>query len=177
MRSKSTLKLAGLILLVATFAVVVVTALSDRPDIELLQKSEVSIPSFTAQSLVSGQQVTEAVLDNKGYLLLNVWASWCGVCKQEHDDLLDLAQQGVPIIGLNYRDKDSAAKSYLNAKQNPYIEVISDPNGQLAVELGVIGTPETYLIDQSGNIVIKYRGKITTDKWNSLFSGYFNVSL
>ncbi|MDV6253864.1 DsbE family thiol:disulfide interchange protein [Vibrio sp. EA2] len=177
MRSTSMLKLAGLILLVAAFAIVATRALSDRPNIEVPQKSGVAIPSFTAQSLLTGQRVTEAVLDNRGYVLLNVWASWCGVCKQEHDDLVQLAQQGVPIIGLNYRDKDSAAKSYLNAKQNPYSEVISDPNGQLAVELGVIGTPETYLIDQSGNVVIKYRGKLTTDKWNSLFSEYFNVSL
>ena len=65
----------------------------------------------------------------------------------------------------------------MSSKQNPYIEVISDPNGKLAVELGVIGTPETYLIDQNGRVLIKYRGELTADKWNAIFSGYLNVSI
>jgi cytochrome c biogenesis protein CcmG/thiol:disulfide interchange protein DsbE len=55
--------------------------------------------------------------------------------------------------------------------------VFSDPNGKLAVELGVIGTPEIYLIDQSGRVLIKYRGELTADKWNDIFSGYLNVSI
>ncbi|MCR9307589.1 MULTISPECIES: DsbE family thiol:disulfide interchange protein [Vibrio] len=177
MRSKNTLKLIVLILLVAIFFVTATMALSDRPNVEIQQNRMLSIPDFTAYSLISGNRITDAVLENQGYVLLNVWASWCGGCKQEHDDLLNLARQGVPIFGLNYRDKESAAKRYLSSSHNPYTEVISDPNGQLAVELGVIGTPETYLIDQNGNVLIKYRGKLTIDKWNSLFSGYFNVSL
>ena len=55
--------------------------------------------------------------------------------------------------------------------------MISDPNGKLAVELGVIGTPETYLIDQNGRVLIKYRGELTADNWNDIFSGYLNVSI
>ena len=65
----------------------------------------------------------------------------------------------------------------MSSKRNPYIEEISDPNGKLAVELGVIGTPETYLIDQNGRVLIKYRGELTADKWNDIFSGYLNVSI
>ena len=65
----------------------------------------------------------------------------------------------------------------MSSKRNPYIEVISDPNGKLAVELAVIGTPETYLIDQNGRVLIKYRGELTADKWNDIFSGYLNVSI
>nr|WP_255935208.1 hypothetical protein [Vibrio campbellii] len=65
----------------------------------------------------------------------------------------------------------------MSSKRNPYIEVISDPNGKLAVELGVIGTPETYLIDQNGRVLIKYLGELTADKWNDIFSGYLNVSI
>lgn len=83
----------------------------------------------------------------------------------------------MPIIGLNYRDNNSAAQNYLSSKNNPYQDVISDPNGELAVELGVIGTPETYLIDQNGKVLIKYRGAITIDKWNSIFSRYFNGAI
>ena len=74
---------------------------------------------------------------------MNVCASWCEICKRERKGLLQLSKLGVPIVGLNYRDQKQAAREYLSSKRNPYLEVISDPNGKLAVELGVIGTPET----------------------------------
>ncbi len=177
MRSKNTLKLAGLIGGVLVFVAVTLIALSNKPDIELSPHSDLSIPKFTSDSLISGNKVTERILKDEGYTLLNIWASWCGVCKREHDELLQLAELDVPIIGLNYRDQNQAARDYLNSARNPYQEVISDPNGKIAVELGVIGTPETYLIDHSGKVVIKYRGELTADKWNEIFSGYFNVSI
>ncbi|MGR5237659.1 DsbE family thiol:disulfide interchange protein [Vibrio alfacsensis] len=141
------------------------------------QERKFTVPEFNATSLLSGTQVTERLLKGDGYKLLNVWASWCGVCKRDHEALLSVAQQGVQIIGLNYRDQNQAARDYLSFKKNPYQEVISDPNGKLAIELGVIGTPETYLIDQNDRVLIKYRGEITADKWNELFSGYLDVSI
>ncbi|WJT08016.1 DsbE family thiol:disulfide interchange protein [Vibrio harveyi] len=177
MRPRNTLKLAGLVGSVIAFAVVATIALSDRPNVELSQQRNLSIPEFTAMSLLSGNDVTQQVFKKEQYKLLNVWASWCGICKREHEELLQLAELGVVIIGLNYRDNNQAAREYLSSKRNPYIEVISDPNGRLAVELGVIGTPETYLIDQNGKVLIKYRGELTSDKWNDIFSGYLNVSI
>ncbi|WP_158156651.1 DsbE family thiol:disulfide interchange protein [Vibrio alginolyticus] len=177
MRSRNTLKLAGLFVAVAVFAVVTAVALSEGPHVELSPQRNLETPNFRSTSLISDDMVSEQLFKGDGYKLLNVWASWCGVCKREHEELLQLAELGVPIIGLNYRDQKQAAREYLSSKRNPYIEVISDPNGKLAVELGVIGTPETYLIDQNSRILIKYRGELTADKWNDIFSGYLNVSI
>ena len=177
MRSRNSLKLAGLVTAVAVFSAVTAIGLSERPNVELSQQINLEIPNFSSESLMSGEMISQQLLKSDGYKLLNVWASWCGVCKREHEELLQLAELGVPIIGLNYRDQKQAAREYLSSKRNPYIEVISDPNGKLAVELGVIGTPETYLIDQNGRILIKYRGELTADKWNDIFSGYLNVSI
>ncbi len=177
MHSKNTLKIAGLLGCVLVFVAVTLSALSNKPNIELSPEYELKVPKFTSASLISGNNVTELILQDDGYTLLNIWASWCGVCKREHEELLQLAELGVPIVGLNYRDQNQVAREYLSVERNPYREVISDPNGKLAVELGVIGTPETYLIDQSGKVVIKFRGELTVDKWNEIFSGYFNVSI
>ncbi|WP_440885990.1 DsbE family thiol:disulfide interchange protein [Vibrio campbellii] len=177
MRSRNSLKLAGLVTAVAVFSAVTAIGLSERPNVELSQQRSLEIPNFSSESLMSGEMISQQLLKSDGYKLLNVWASWCGVCKREHEELLQLSELGVPIVGLNYRDQKQAAREYLSSKRNPYIEVISDPNGKLAVELGVIGTPETYLIDQNGRVLIKYRGELTADKWNDIFSGYLNVSI
>ncbi|EGQ7680366.1 DsbE family thiol:disulfide interchange protein [Vibrio parahaemolyticus] len=177
MSPKTMPKLFGLFIAVAVFAVVVVAALSDRSHVEQAKESPLMVPNFSAVSVISGKEVTQVLFQDNSYKLLNVWASWCGICKKEHETLLQIADAGVPIIGLNYRDSNSAAQNYLSSKNNPYQDVISDPNGELAVDLGVIGTPETYLIDQSGKVLIKYRGAITIDKWNSIFSRYFNGAI
>ncbi|MDF2154301.1 DsbE family thiol:disulfide interchange protein [Vibrio sp. CAU 1672] len=174
---RNSLKLAGLVVAVIAFAAVSLVALSDKPQAVLSQPRELTVPQFSAVSLISGQAVSERLFKGEGYKLLNVWASWCGVCKRENDELLMLAQQGVKIIGLNYRDQSLAARNYLQVNHDPYYEVISDPNGSLAIELGVIGTPETYLVDQYGKILIKYRGQLTPEAWNDIFSGYFDVSI
>ncbi|EDL67368.1 DsbE family thiol:disulfide interchange protein [Vibrio campbellii] len=177
MRSRNSLKLAGLVTAVAVFSAVTAIGLSERPNVELSQQRNLEIPNFSSESLMSGEMISQQLLKSDGYKLLNVWASWCGVCKREHEELLQLSELGVPIVGLNYRDQKQVAREYLSSKRNPYIEAISDPNGKLAVELGVIGTPETYLIDQNGRVLIKYRGELTADKWNDIFSGYLNVSI
>ena len=107
------------------------------------------------------------------YQLVNVWASWCGVCKKEHSVLLQLANDNIPIIGLNYRDKATAAIRELQTAGNPYRKVISDSNGELALDLGVIGTPETYLVDQQGKVIKKLVGAMTQEIWQQEFADYF----
>ncbi len=107
------------------------------------------------------------------YQLVNVWASWCGVCQQEHDYLKQLKQQGVTIIGLNYRDNHSNAVNYLTELGNPYSSVIYDPQGKLSIDLGVIGTPETYLVTQDGEIISKFAGELNQPAWNTHFAHYF----
>lgn len=97
--------------------------------------------------------------------LLNVWATWCPSCRVEHPMLLDIANQGVPIRGLNYKDERGAAQAYLRDFGNPYEWVIYDERGSLGLDLGVYGAPETYVIDREGFVRFRYVGVVSADVW------------
>ena len=94
--------------------------------------------------------------------LLNVWASWCVSCREEHPVLLDLAKRGVmPILGLNYKDKGDDAIAWLKQFGNPYELSAVDTDGRIGIDYGVYGVPETYLIDAQGVIRFKQIGPVT----------------
>ena len=94
--------------------------------------------------------------------LLNVWASWCVSCREEHPMLLALAKRGVmPILGLNYKDKRDEATAWLKQFGNPYELSVVDADGRIGIDYGVYGVPETYLIDAEGVIRYKQIGPIT----------------
>ena len=103
--------------------------------------------------------------DMKGKVwLLNVWASWCVACREEHPILLDLSRTGViPIVGLNYKDKDPDAKAWLAQFGDPYTLSAVDPDGSVGIDYGVYGVPETFLIDKTGVIRYKQIGPVTPD--------------
>ena len=105
--------------------------------------------------------------DMKGKVwLLNVWASWCVSCREEHPLLIEYAKSGVvPIIGLNYKDKREDALSWLGELGDPYTLSASDADGRVGIDYGVYGAPETYLIDKSGVIRFKQIGAVTPDVW------------
>lgn len=139
-------------------------------------RSQTVVRTFpmVATTLLSGQVIESAssLLEDE-FQLVNVWASWCGICKSEHSYLMALAERGVPIIGLNYRDQQLAANGYINQAGNPYDNIIYDPKGQLSIELGVIGTPETYLVSRSGEVIYKHFGKLNEKAWQKNFARYF----
>jgi cytochrome c biogenesis protein CcmG/thiol:disulfide interchange protein DsbE len=97
--------------------------------------------------------------------LVNIWASWCSSCRQEHPVLIKLAAQGVVIYGVNYKDDRAAARRWLGTSDNPYLLNIEDAVGSLGVDLGVYGAPETFVIDAQGIIRDKYVGIIDQDVW------------
>ena len=102
--------------------------------------------------------------------LLNVWATWCVGCRQEHEALLAIARENrVPIMGLNWRDDRSLALRWLEQLGNPYVSVAFDPEGRTAIDWGVYGAPETFLMDASGQVVKKHIGAITLDVWKREF--------
>ncbi len=162
-----------LLLLVTGFAFVLFVGLVDQEE-RVEQKSIVkSFPSFSLPDLTRPDNITNSNVFTEPYQIVNVWASWCGTCKIEHRFLLDLKKLGIPIVGLNYRDKSRAATQYLAQAGNPYKSIIYDPKGVLALDLGVVGTPETYLVDREGNIIKKFSGELTLSLWQSSFSQYF----
>jgi cytochrome c biogenesis protein CcmG/thiol:disulfide interchange protein DsbE len=96
--------------------------------------------------------------------LLNVWASWCSACREEHPLLMELSRSGmVPLLGLNYKDTDAEGLDVLTQAGNPYKVVATDADGRVGIDYGVYGVPETYVIDKAGIIRYKQIGPITED--------------
>lgn len=106
--------------------------------------------------------------------LLNVWATWCLPCKQEHPFLNVLKAQGVPIYGINYKDEDESAQRWLTELHNPYVFSVADADGRLALNLGVFGYPETYVVDKQGIIRYKHIGIVNEENWNSTIKPIFD---
>lgn len=121
-------------------------------------------PAFTLP-LLSDSAKTLSPADLRGQVwLLNVWASWCASCRQEHEILLDLARRGVaPVYGLDYKDQPEAARAWLARLGNPYTAVIVDAEGRTGIDYGVYGVPETYVIDKAGVIRMKHTGPVTPE--------------
>ncbi len=96
--------------------------------------------------------------------LLNVWASWCVSCRQEHPVLVEFAKSNiVPLIGLDYKDQPADAKGWLAQFGNPYALSVVDADGRVGIDYGVYGVPETYVIDKAGTIRFKQIGPITNE--------------
>jgi cytochrome c biogenesis protein CcmG/thiol:disulfide interchange protein DsbE len=99
--------------------------------------------------------------------ILNVWASWCVACREEHPVLVELGKRDVaPIIGLDYKDKRDDAMTMLMRQGNPYLLSAFDANGRVGIDYGVYGVPETYIIDKAGVIRFKHIGPITMELLN-----------
>lgn len=122
-----------------------------------LPSHEVSkpFPAFQLRTLQTQEMMQrEQLLGTPS--LVHIWATWCGVCLKEHQTLLTIKRQWQPkIIGVSYKDQPGKVLAWLEKSDDPYDLLIGDPGGELALELGVTGTPETYLIDSQG--VIRYR--------------------
>lgn len=102
--------------------------------------------------------------------VMNVWASWCVACRDEHQYLFQYARSGaVPIYGLNYKDKREDALGWLEELGDPYVLSAVDLEGRVGMDYGVYGAPETYLIDKGGTIRHKHVGPVTPAVWNKTF--------
>jgi len=121
-----------------------------------------SAPAFVLPLLQDANKKF-APQDMKGQVwLLNVWASWCGACKDEHPILMELARQNIlPIVGLDYKDKREDGEATLRKAGDPYTLVIADADGKVGFDYGVYGVPETYVIDKQGIIQYKLIGAVT----------------
>ncbi len=127
-------------------------------------------PSFSLPSLADpNTPVTSASLRGHWYLF-NVWGTWCVSCHVEEPELRAIARTGVvPLIGLDWKDSREEALAYLHEKGNPYQAIAFDPGGLAAIQWGVYGAPETFLVNPQGIIVYKYIGPITPRAWAQEF--------
>lgn len=156
--------------LIAFVALAILLASGLGRDPELLPSALAGkpVPAFSLPSLINGRTLTEQDLTGR-WQLVNVWATWCPTCHIEHPYLLELAARGVAIVGLNYKDETPAAKDYLAKLGNPFNEVIVDEDGQLGLDLGVYGAPETFLINPQGEIVLRQVGDMNERVWREKF--------
>jgi cytochrome c biogenesis protein CcmG/thiol:disulfide interchange protein DsbE len=132
------------------------SALIDRP-----------LPDFTLPALHGEQVLSRADVTGR-IALFNVWATWCVSCRVEHPYLQKLADAGVAIYGINYKDEDTAARRWLEELGDPYVANIVDREGSLGLDLGVYGAPETYLVDAGGIIRYRHVGVVDERVWQTI---------
>lgn len=126
-------------------------------------------PQFSLPRVDGGGSVSSGDFAGHPYVL-NVWATWCVGCREEHAELLKIAARGeVPIVGLNWKDEMQPAQAWLQQLGNPYVATAFDQQGRVAIDWGVYGAPETFLVDASGNVIHKHVAPMTLDIWEREF--------
>ena len=163
-----------LVPMAAFLALVVFFALGLNPkrDIRALPSPLIGkhAPTFKLSEVMDPDKfVSSADLTGQVYVF-NVWATWCAACREEHETLLAISRQKtVPIIGLDWKDERDQARAWLQQLGNPYAAVAFDSEGRTAIDWGVYGAPETYLVDKKGRILFKHIAPMTFDVWNKEF--------
>jgi cytochrome c biogenesis protein CcmG, thiol:disulfide interchange protein DsbE len=137
------------------------------------------VPAFDLPVLPAPENPQGLVNANQDMLkgkvsLLNVWATWCTTCRQEHEFLNTLKAQGILIYGINYKDNSEDAQRWLTELHNPYVFSVIDEDGRLGLNLGVFGAPETYVIDKQGVIRYKHIGDVNTQVWEKTIKPIFD---
>ncbi|MDG6895752.1 DsbE family thiol:disulfide interchange protein [Volucribacter amazonae] len=136
-------------------------------DIKALESALIGkpVPTRPLQDLFAQQQYDQQLFAQGKPILLNVWATWCPTCYAEHQYLNQLADEGITIIGLNYKDNRKKAIDWLKQLKNPYQAVLVDETGSFGLDLGVYGAPETFIIDGQGIIHYRHTGDINAQVW------------
>jgi len=116
---------------------------------------------------IAGRERGFSTQDLKGRVsMVNIFGSWCATCAIEHPVLMEMAREGVaPIYGLNWKDKPGAGAAWLAARGDPYAAIGDDADGRVAIDFGVTGAPETFIVDAAGRVRHKHVGEITRDDW------------
>ena len=127
-------------------------------------------PQFSLPGLLDDTSPLQAQTLRGHWSLLNVWGTWCQECRAEHETLLQIKQQGkVPIFGIDWKDDDTQARAWLSELGNPYERVGADREGRVAIDWGVYGAPESFLINPAGTVVYKHVGALTPQIWQQEF--------
>lgn len=133
----------------------------DLPSVQLGKQ----VPAFSLPQLKNPDSFFSSTQLPKQVVLLNVWASWCAACIEEQVFMLQLAREGIPIYGIDYKDNAENALQWLAQWGDPYKLIVQDHEGKVAIDLGVYGAPETFVIDQKGIIRYRHAGAMNQELW------------
>ncbi|MGL5335726.1 MAG: DsbE family thiol:disulfide interchange protein [Enterovibrio sp.] len=135
------------------------------------------IPFAYAQDLEQDDKIYDQTLFYGKVHLLNVWATWCSTCYQEHAFLQKLAKKGINIIGLNYKDQREKANAWLNKHGKAHQVHLFDGSGMLGLDLGIWGAPETFLVDSKGIIRYRHIGEVNEQNWKKTLQPLYQAIL
>jgi len=156
------------LILFAIMVILLFTGLGKDPTKLESQLIGKDFPKFEKTLLLSPATIVTNA-DIKGPALINVFASWCPSCYQEHPNLMRLAAtKAITIYGLNYKDERAAGQKFTNDQGNPYDFILFDYNVRLGIELGVYGAPETFVIDSNNMIIYRHVGVVTQSVWQTI---------
>ena len=121
--------------------------------------------SFKLKKLFNDEVINiEDLFNQEDLSVVNIWASWCAPCKDEHPNLMQLKDMNIKVVGINYKDNPKNAKNFLNLLGNPYSEIITDKDGTKSIEFGAIGVPETIVINgKTKSIIKKFIGPLSNE--------------
>lgn len=114
-------------------------------------------------------QLTDADLRAGDLTIVNFWASWCPPCRAEHPTLIDLAEQGYRVAGVNFRDTQDQAVKYLKDESDPFFATGFDPRGRVAIDWGVTAPPETFIVDGEGTVLFRFIGPLVGSDYEQRF--------
>ena len=118
-------------------------------------------PEVVVEQASFAEPFADADLRSGDITFVNFWASWCAPCRAEHPTLMQLASEGYEVFGVNYKDTDAKALGFVQELGNPFAKGGADPNGRMALNWGVYGVPETYVIDGDGTVLLRVAGPLT----------------
>lgn len=134
-----------------------------RPDPNELPSTLIGleVPPVALARLGEGAPFSDATLRDGKVKIVNFWASWCAPCRAEHPNLMQLQAEGLPVYGVNYKDKSEDALAFLAELGNPYTSIGADSSGRMGIDWGIYGVPETFVIDGEGRVILRFPGPLT----------------
>lgn len=163
------LMLVPLLLTVAFFGIAGVQLMNNQEglqqgvDTQALRSAQEgrAAPALALTALDETPLLTRDTLEGNGLVMVNFFASWCPPCRVEHPVLTEMAAAGTPLYGVNYRDREDQARAFLAELGNPYDAIGRDAEARNGRDWGVVAMPETFFIDDSGTVVLHFRGPVT----------------